>query len=107
MTHKHVSAAAHVRAFPAHSAPAAMQHMCSSDWQTANVHDPLCSAATAIPPNPSMAMAREEFETVMFTTVQDLLDKTGGCVHVQALMPCFCFVTPRSAIVVLFPLVYL
>jgi hypothetical protein len=54
-----------------------------------------------------MAMAREEFETVMFTTVQDLLDKTGGCVHVQALMPCFCFVTPRSAIVVLFPLVYL
>lgn len=30
------------------------------------------------PPSYTMEMAREEFEIVMFSTVQDLLDKTGG-----------------------------
>jgi hypothetical protein len=36
-------------------------------------------AVACTPPCPSMQAAREEFETIMFSTVQDLLDKTGGC----------------------------
>lgn len=36
-------------------------------------------AVSCLPPCPSMSAAREEFETVMFTTVEQLLQKTGGC----------------------------
>jgi 3-ketoacyl-CoA synthase len=35
-------------------------------------------AVACSPPCPSMQAAREEFEEIMFSTVQNLLDKTGG-----------------------------
>jgi hypothetical protein len=35
------------------------------------------AAVASVPPCPSMAKAREEFEIVMFTIIEDLLRKTG------------------------------
>ncbi len=41
-----------------------------------------CHAAVAsMPPCPSMKTARQEFEEVMFSTVQDLFNKTGASAH--------------------------
>ena len=37
-------------------------------------------AVHASPPCPSMKNAREEFEHVMFSCVEDLLKKTGACI---------------------------
>mmetsp|Transcript_7761 Transcript_7761/g.20671 ORF Transcript_7761/g.20671 Transcript_7761/m.20671 type:complete len:559 (-) Transcript_7761:702-2378(-) len=57
--------------------PPAMQTMCSLDWKTLELsHDPAQTLAS-VAPRPGMKLAREEFEVVIFSTVQDLLNKTG------------------------------
>jgi 3-ketoacyl-CoA synthase len=47
-------------------------------------------AVACSPPCPSMRTAREEFEQVMFTTVQDVLDKTGGPAASHPSSSCSC-----------------
>eukprot|EP00983_Pelagomonas_calceolata_P039127 1137053-Pelagomonas_calceolata.AAC.3 len=55
-----------------------MQTMCSLDWKTLELsHDPAQTLAS-VAPRPGMKLAREEFEVVIFSTVQDLLNKTGA-----------------------------
>ncbi len=69
--------------------PAAMQEFCSLEMSNVDFNPEDLEELVPNAPRPTMAQARDEFEIVMFTTIQDLLDKTGeplrvhGLVHVR------------------------